>query len=50
MKINSIKRDLAAAEENVLLWKQAARKEAESGSHMLEELDKCQEQVSAAER
>ena len=50
LKINSFKRDLAAAEENLLLWKQAATKEAESGVHMLAELEKCQEQVSLAER
>jgi hypothetical protein len=50
MKIYSLERDLVAAEEGALIWKQAAAKEVKSGALMRDELERCQEQVSSAEK
>jgi hypothetical protein len=50
MKIYGLERDLVAAEESALIWKQAAAKEAKSGALMCDELERCQEQVSSAEK
>ena len=37
--------DLAAAQEEIFQWKQAATKEADAGAAMLEEAVRCQEEV-----
>mgnify|MGYP006872742238 FL=1 len=39
--------DLAAAQEEIFQWKQAATKEAEAGAAMLEEAERCQEEVGS---
>lgn len=44
--IEGFRADLAAADEDIFRWKQAATKEAEAGATLFEEVERCQEQIA----
>lgn len=48
--IEGLNMDLAAAREEIGRWKQAATKEAEAGGVVLEEVERCQEEIAALKR
>eukprot|EP00250_Pteridium_aquilinum_P002695 c12918_g1_i1 orf=401-2332(+) len=45
--IESLNMDVVAAQEEIIRWKQATTKEAEAGGALLEEVERCQEEIAA---
>lgn len=48
--IEGLNLDLVAAQEEIIRWKQAATKEAEAGGALLEEVERCQEEITALKK